>query len=191
MMKAWIFLASTILAVSAPAAVASSLTENLNLCSGSQPAMGMTRYTVQPRENPCEEKGTALVYSINEKALFVCENSESTAAYYVAIGSRGTGKTKEGDRKTPVGKYSLGKPKASEEFGIFIPVGYPNASDKKNGYTGGDIGVHGPKRFAACMGALNVAINWTAGCVAMASDQQILEMAEWVLKNPSANIYIE
>lgn len=182
----------SITAVTARAATTTNaLTQFVKLCHGSQPAMGMTRYTVQPRQNPCEEKQTALVYSLQNEALFVCENSENVGAYYVSIGSRGTGKTREGDRKTPVGKYSLGKPRASAEFGIFIPVGYPNASDQKKGYSGGDVGIHGPKRFAACMGALNVAINWTAGCVAMASDQQILEMAEWVQKNPSAKIYIE
>jgi hypothetical protein len=167
-----------------------ALTEKMRTC-GYQPGMGMTRYTAHPQKDLCENKGTALVYSISDGALFICDKSEIRGGYYSAAGSSGFGKTTEGDRKTPVGKYSLGEPRASDEFGIFIPVGYPNASDLKKGRTGGDVGIHGPKRFMACAGALNVAMNWTAGCMAVASDQQILEIAEWVQKNPSANIYIE
>ena len=155
------------------------------------PGMGMTRYTTQPRVNPCENKGTALTYQISESAMFICEDSENMGGYYMATGSGGFGKTKEGDRKTPTGKYSLGKARPSTEFGIFIPVGYPNASDKKKGYTGGAVGIHGPKRFLACAGALNLAFNWTAGCLAMASDSQVQEIADWVQKNPKASIYIE
>lgn len=163
---------------------------SLNTCGG-RAASGMTRYSAQPRINPCENKGTSLVYKISEGALFVCENSGNKGGYVMATGSAGFGKKKEGDRKTPIGKYSIGEPRPSEEFGIFIPIGYPNASDIKNGYTGGDIGIHGPKRFSACWGAINLAIDWTAGCLAVASDQLILELADWVQKNPSATITIE
>lgn len=168
-----------------------SLTEFINTCSGKIPGSGMTRYTAQPRQNPCENKGTSLVYKIQEGALFVCESSENKGGYVMATGSRGFGKTQQGDRKTPVGKYALGEPRASAEFGIFIPVAYPNASDLKKGFTGGDIGIHGPKRFLVCGGAINLMVDWTAGCLAVASDNQILELAEWVQKNPAATLTIE
>ena len=168
-----------------------SLTENLNTCFGRQPGMGMTRFTTQPSKDICKDKNNSLVYSISNAALFVCEKSENRGGYYVSAGSLGFGKKKEGDRKTPIGKYALGSPRPSSEFGIFIPIAYPNALDRKKGFTGGDVGIHGPKRFLVCGGAINIAINWTAGCLALASDPQILEIAEWVQKNPSTNIYIE
>lgn len=68
--------------------------------------------------------------------------------FYVSIGKKGFGKLEEGDQKTPIGVYfasSYINPAKLPDFygdGAF-PINYPNAWDRKNGYTGYGIWLHG------------------------------------------------
>ncbi len=96
----------------------------------------------------------------------------------VALGSGGIDKRKQGDAKLPLGEYGLGEPRPSRKFHTFIPVGYPTAAQVRQGYTGGDVGVHGPPRLAH--GPLTTAIDWTLGCVAVGTDDEIDRIARWV-----------
>ncbi len=117
--------------------------------------------------------------------LVLCEQGESIKKYRVSLGSGGVDKRVEGDRKTPLGIYTLGVPKTSERFGIFIPVGYPTRDQKAAGFTGADVGIHGPDRAFQFLGDITVMINWTAGCIALGYDQEINEIKDWVnLKHP-------
>ncbi len=130
-----------------------------------------------------------LVYRKSTKSLYLCNAGKITSAVRLSIGRDGIGKTAEGDDKTPLGTYWLGFPRASSDFGIFIPVGYPNADDIKAGYTGGDIGIHAPARFWACMTFFTLGNDWTSGCVAVSRDQQIKDIAHWVLDNWPVKIH--
>jgi murein L,D-transpeptidase YafK len=112
-------------------------------------------------------------------------------SFEAAVGSGGTGKQAEGDKKTPLGRYSLGSPRASKEFGIFIPIGYPTAEQRRRGARGGSVGIHGPKRRFAWAGRANVWLNWTRGCIAVATDAEIQEIAAWVKKQHAKVIEIE
>ncbi len=142
-----------------------------------------------PSVDPCEGKGTALVALTGSGVLHTCIDSKTVERFDVAIGRGGTGKTREGDLKTPLGVYSLGTPKASERFGLFIPVGYPTRTQSAKGFTGGAVGIHGPDRLFACAGALNVSVNWTQGCLAVADDRFIVHLAEFVKANPGLRLY--
>lgn len=117
--------------------------------------------------------------------LVLCEQGEGLKKYRVSLGSGGIDKRLEGDRKTPIGIYTLGQPKASDRFGTFIPVGYPTAAQKAAGFTGADVGIHGPDRAFQFLGDITVMINWTAGCIALGYDLEINEIKDWVkLKHP-------
>ena len=91
-------------------------------------------------------------------------------------------KTNKGDKKTPIGKYALGKPRPSKKYGTFIPIGYPNAEDKKKGYTGSAIGIHGPKRGFTWARSLNTMFDWTLGCIAVGTDSEVEEISAWIKK---------
>ncbi|MFZ5471780.1 MAG: L,D-transpeptidase family protein [Myxococcota bacterium] len=139
----------------------------------------------------CEGRGTALVVSTGEHLLIQCEADKMVQSHAVSLGKGGTGKTKRGDNKTPLGSYPLGRPRASKKFGMFIPIAYPTPQQAAKGYTGGDIGVHGPARAFTWAGRINSAIDWTQGCIALASDEDIGKLASWVrLKKPRI-IHIE
>ncbi len=130
--------------------------------------------------NPCQGEATSLVEWTRLHVLFLCQNGELVKSYDIALGRGGIYKTKEGDLKTPIGVYPVGAPTKSEQFGTFIPVGYPTPQEVEKGYTGDAIGIHGPDRRFRCAGFLNVAIDWTQGCQAVASDNQINEIAAWI-----------
>lgn len=121
------------------------------------------------------------------QGLYACEDGKVAMAIKSSIGSNGLFKEKEGDRKTPVGAYWLGLPRTSEKFGIFIPVGYPNASDVKAGRTGSAIGIHGPLRYgifaSPCAVESSLSRNWTAGCLAAGRDTQVINLSKWMVKN--------
>lgn len=126
-----------------------------------------------------------------EHRLCLCEDESVAAEYRVAIGKGGTGKRREGDHKTPVGAYPLGTPRASSEFGTFIPVGYPTAEQRREGYTGSAIGIHGPSRPFAWAGPMNLAADWTEGCIAVSSDEAIDDIATWVRQKRPRWVYLE
>lgn len=165
-------------------ATAADLRVNLRSCSTMVP---QTLWKSAPSENPCAGKGTSLVGLVSSRLLELCVDGKSIANYDISIGRGGTGKTREGDLKTPIGIYSLGKVRASDRFGLFIPIGYPTASQRAEGFTGADVGLHGPNRPFACTGALNVAFNWTQGCLAVSSDATIVAIARFLKAHPDAN----
>ena len=104
---------------------------------------------------------------------------------------KGVGKTRQGDEKTPLGTYSLGHPRKSNEgFGTFINVGYPTRAQRSKGYTGSAIGVHGPKQKLRFFGPLSSFVDWTAGCIALATNKEMTEIAKWVKKNRVGKIHV-
>ena len=68
--------------------------------------------------------------------------------YYVSIGRQGTGKEKEGDRRTPIGIYHttgyIPGQSLHERYGYgALPINYPNSLDKFRARTGHGIWLHG------------------------------------------------
>lgn len=143
--------------------------------------------------DPCRTLGTTepyLLYVHLHRAMYVCENGVATWANYVAGGRNGFRKRRQGDKKVPEGIYQLGAPRPSANYGIFIPIMYPNADDVAAGRTGGNIGIHGPKRAYACDSTGNLFTPWTDGCLAYPSDRHIYELARWVMAHPTAFIVL-
>jgi len=141
--------------------------------------------------NPCMERGTLVLVDTGRRRLTLCEGSTPARTHPVALGWHGVGKRRRGDAKTPLGLYSLGAPRPSRKFGTFIPVGYPTLEQRRRGFTGSAIGLHGPERETRNAGAANVAYDWTLGCVAVADDPTIKAIAAWVRAHPEAQILIE
>jgi len=128
----------------------------------------------------CPKVEAVLLVDTTTHELKLCEKGTAVRAFRVALGTGGTGKAKAGDDKTPLGVYSLGSPRASQRFGVFIPVSYPTKEQLAKGFTGGDIGIHGPDRHFAPLGTATAWVDWTAGCVAVGSDEAIQAIAAWV-----------
>lgn len=87
--------------------------------------------------------------------LYVFENTPNgfnrIADFYVTVGKFGIGKNKKGDKRTPVGLYTITSHKPDSELeelygaGAY-PLSYPNEWDVRNGRNGHGIWLHGVPR---------------------------------------------
>jgi hypothetical protein len=155
----------------------------------SENSLNAGRFTIK-NSDPCNgNPDNHLLYIHGHRAMYVCENGLTVWANFVSGGRGGFIKQRKGDKKVPQGIYQLGTPRASGNYGIFIPIQYPNAEDLAAGRTGGSVGIHGPKRIYACDGSANLFTPWTDGCIAYPSDSHVYAIAQWLKKNPKA--YIE
>jgi hypothetical protein len=152
-----------------------------------------------PGLNPCKEisdRGASIVVVTDSQILVTCESGSPVKQYPVALGRCGVGKTTEGDGKTPVGTYQLANPSESASgFGQFIPVGYPTRAQTREGYSGGAIGIHGPKSLKNDgvsrhpLGGAR-AFNWTQGCIALDSYDAVNEVSRFVSRHSGLKIHI-
>jgi murein L,D-transpeptidase YafK len=120
-----------------------------------RPVDMVPRYLVQMEA----DQQYALVVDTTKSTLYVFENrggeARYIADYYVTIGKNGTDKTKEGDKKTPLGVYHVtgmmsreklaaAYGKQSELYGVgALPLSYPNEWDRRQGRDGNGIWLHG------------------------------------------------
>lgn len=138
----------------------------------------------------CTDAPSAVVVDASRHALSLCEHGRAVAWWSVRLGWNGTGKQREGDRRTPSGLYPLGAPRPSARYGTFVPIGYPTPAERSAGYTGSAVGVHGPSRPVAWLGGLVNAVDTTDGCVGLARDDDMRALAAWVSAHPGAPIVI-
>ena len=157
--------------------------------AGAAIAVGVSR-RFRGVEDPCAGTASAIVVLTESHTLFLCDGGRATARIRASIGSRGTDKRAEGDRRTPLGTYVLGEPRTSARFGTFIPIGYPTEEQRRRGLTGAAVGLHGPERRLRWAGAANAWVDWTAGCIALPSDAAISVVAAEVRRRGGATITI-
>lgn len=144
--------------------------------------------TVQAQ--PCSMGASYLDVDTSTSRLYLCQNGLASKSFSVALGKGGLDKKAKGDGRTPIGTYPLGSPRTSNRFFKFVPIGYPTADQKTKGYTGSDVGVHGPFRYFSWLGRLNTWVNWTDGCIATGSNDEISEIAVWIDHNQVNSITI-
>jgi murein L,D-transpeptidase YafK len=138
---------------------------------------------------PCSSPGAEVVVTTKSHRLWLCDGAQAIASYRVALGRGGADKRVQGDNKTPLGTYALGAPRPSSRFGTFIPVAYPTPEQRARGFTGADVGIHGPDRRFRWMGPANAWFDWTAGCIALATDDEVQAIVGWVRqRNPNVTI---
>jgi murein L,D-transpeptidase YafK len=98
------------------------------------------------------QQKTVVVIDLLRSRLYLYENDAGSPRLltdlYVSSGKNGEGKRLEGDMKTPTGTYfitrSLDISKLPDMYGTgAFPIDYPNAWDKRHGYTGYGIWLHG------------------------------------------------
>ena len=122
--------------------------------------------------------------------LNICKQGTVVKTFKVALGFKGVGKKKSGDNKTPVGLYQLAHPRKSTQFKVFIPILYPTSKQLAAGYTGRDVGIHGPTQSARVFSWLNNLPYSTRGCIAVGKNNHIEYVANWVKANPGAKVLI-
>jgi murein L,D-transpeptidase YafK len=112
------------------------------------PADYVPRYLLQM----LPEQKHAVVVDTQKSRLYLYQNDNGTprfiADYYITQGKLGADKTREGDRKTPIGLYHVTSSLPRQKLGDFygsgaFPINYPNDWDKRHGRNGHGIWLHG------------------------------------------------
>lgn len=124
----------------------------------------------------CPPAGPAIVVDTKTHRLALCEDGAVTRQFDVAIGENGPAPKRVGWAQTPLGRFTLAAPRPSKQFHVFVPLENP---DPKR-FSAWAIGIHGPQRGWERAGHVNVESDWTLGCIAVASDEAIDAIAEWV-----------
>jgi len=129
----------------------------------------------------------------SERKMYLLSNKRRIKEYDVAFGSNPVGhKQREGDERTPEGKYILDYKKSDSSFYKAIHISYPNKADEKKARThgidpGGQIMIHGQKNGLGWMSWLTQQFDWTKGCIAVTNT----EMDEiWKLVKSGTSIEI-
>jgi murein L,D-transpeptidase YafK len=130
--------------------------------------------------SPCPSRGEVVAVVSRKRELWLCQEGAPVARFQVAIGRGGVDKRRKGDGRTPLGSYTLGAPRPSARFGLFIPIHYPTPEQAAKGFTGSDLGIHGPPRGLTEPEYPTTAIDWTQGCIATGLDFDIAVIAEFV-----------
>jgi murein L,D-transpeptidase YafK len=125
-----------------------------------------------------------------KRILTICKHGSVIKTFKVAIGYEGVGKKQAGDNKTPIGLYGLAYPRKSTQFKVFIPILYPTSKQLAAGYTGRDVGLHGPTQSPGLFNWLNHLPSSTRGCIAVGKNNYIEYVANWVKANPGTKVLI-
>jgi murein L,D-transpeptidase YafK len=114
------------------------------------------------------------------RELWLCAQDGSWTRFTVALGRRGVGKRRTGDERTPLGTYAVGEPRPSARYGTFIPIVYPTVRQAALGFSGTEVGIHGPPRGMDSEKYPTTEVNWTQGCIATGTDEEVEVIAAFV-----------
>lgn len=141
-----------------------------------------------------------LLIDKSDRSLVVRDRQREVRRYRIALGRGGAGdKTREGDRRTPVGTYRIVDFNEESRFHLFMQINYPNVKDAFFGYKRGTIDRHAFDRIVSALKAQEVPpqdtplgsaigihglgwvdeeklkthelMNWTAGCIALTNEE--------------------
>jgi murein L,D-transpeptidase YafK len=154
----------------------------------------LSRVSDAKTERPPKQKAVTRVHIVKSQHLLeLFAGEERVAAYVASMGPGGSGpKRREGDARTPVGRYHVTMHQPSQ-YEVFLRLDYPNAEDwarfaklkrdggiPKDANIGGDIGIHGPPVGTPDEVAQTLqGRDWTLGCIAVMRDE-IREIARLV-----------
>jgi murein L,D-transpeptidase YafK len=115
----------------------------------------------------------------SDRELHLMRDGEVFRTFRIALGIRPEGdKEKEGDFKTPEGRYLLDTRKSDSDFFLSIHVSYPSATDRreaaKDGLDpGGAIMIHGQPNLPTRSETYYRTQDWTNGCIAVSNSDMI------------------
>lgn len=134
-----------------------------------------------------------VVVSKEERTLMLFERGQLVKSYKISLGKNPKGhKERQGDNRTPEGKYFLTWTNNKSKYYKSLHVTYPNDSDRSRAWSkgvspGGDIKIHGLPNKPIYDEDIYMGLNWTNGCIAMSNQDMDDLLAQVQYKTP---IYI-
>jgi murein L,D-transpeptidase YafK len=113
------------------------------------------------------------------RELHLLNNGEIFRTFKIALGISPAGdQKKEGDFKTPEGKYLLDIRNPNSDYFLSIHVSYPSAEDRREANQdgvapGGAIMIHGQPNLPSHSETYYRTQDWTNGCIALSNSDMI------------------
>ena len=115
----------------------------------------------------------------SDRVLHLLNGGQIFRTFKIALGIQPQGdKQKEGDFKTPEGRYLLDSRNPNSDYFLSIRVSYPNAADRQEARQlgvdpGGAIMIHGQPNDPSRSEAYYQTQDWTNGCIAVSNSDMI------------------
>ena len=122
-------------------------------------------------------KADLVLVKKRERKMYLMKNRKPFRVYTVALGANPIGhKQRQGDERTPEGKYILDYKRSDSAFYKAIHISYPNKQDKIRAKragvnSGGFIMIHGQKNGLGWLSFITQLFNWTDGCIAVKNNE--------------------
>ncbi len=139
------------------------------------------------------DRADYIVVDKSDRKLYLYKAGRVLREFEVSLGQMPNGpKQREGDFRTPEGKYSLDARNANSDFFLSIHVSYPNESDRARARAegvdpGGQIMIHGWPNEPKYDLRRYQDTDWTDGCIAV-SNSDMVDI--WLMTRESTPIEI-
>ncbi len=126
---------------------------------------------------PAGAKADSVVVLKGNRELILYADGKLLKTYPVSLGGVPLGhKQREGDERTPEGKYRIDWRNPNSAFHLSLHISYPNSDDKarareRGANPGGDIMIHGIRNGFGWIGRLHRWIDWTNGCISVTNEE--------------------
>lgn len=113
------------------------------------------------------------------RKLHLLRNGEAFRTFDIALGMEPVGdKSREGDQKTPEGKYLLDGRNPASDFFLSIHISYPSLAERRAAEAsgvdpGGAIMIHGQPNAPTYSAGYYQQEDWTNGCIAVSNSDMI------------------
>ena len=131
---------------------------------------------IQASEFPVADK---VVIEKGARQLHLLRGGNAFRTFKIALGIRPVGdKKKEGDFRTPEGRYLLDHRNPNSDFFLSIHISYPDPTDQREASQlgvdpGGAIMIHGQPNVPTRSEAYYRTRDWTNGCIAVSNSDMI------------------
>jgi murein L,D-transpeptidase YafK len=118
-----------------------------------------------------------IVIDKSERRMVLSDGGAEIARYRIALGFAPEGdKERQGDGKTPEGRYRIDFKNPRSQFHLSLKISYPDAADRAAAEAagadpGGDIFIHGTPGTSGVPAALVPRRDWTLGCIAVSNGE--------------------
>lgn len=115
----------------------------------------------------------------SERRLYLLRGGDVLRSYPIALGLNPSGhKLREGDFRTPEGRYLLSRRNPRSDYFLSIQISYPNETDvaraRREGVSpGGSIMIHGLPNTPKKTLDYYLRTDWTDGCIAVANSHMV------------------
>lgn len=163
-------LIGAVLLLAAIPLAAAAYTRVMSSAHGTPPAMA----TPQARAD-------LVVVDKPARQTLLMRDGQVIASYAISLGAAPVGhKTREGDERTPEGRYQIDWRNAKSVAHLSLHISYPNADDAaaaaaRGESPGGAVMIHGMLNGWGWLGGLHQRWDWTNGCIAV-TDTEMQEI---------------